>query len=244
MLAACRLQTIGLTPTVLNRNTRRMRLTLYSNYVNSAGERVRIALGLKQIDYDYVSVRQIGIDAYRRINPQGLMPTLMVDGTPIAQATAILEWLEESHPSPPLLPADPTLRARVRGFAQYLVSEMHAIDVIRVRRFLAQGLGVDSDGVTQWQLHWFQTGFHALEQVLADRETQWPFCFGETPGWADLHLAPQVHKGISRFDVDMAAYPLIHWIYLACRDLPEFVAARPENQPDWPGALIEPVIDW
>ncbi|MFK7942751.1 MAG: glutathione S-transferase N-terminal domain-containing protein, partial [Paracoccaceae bacterium] len=176
-----------------------MKLILYSNYVNSAGERVRIALGLKGIDYEYVSVRHIGIEAYRKINPQALMPTLMIDGTPIAQATAILEWLEESYPERLLLPADPVLRARARGFAQFLVSEMHAIDVIRVRRFLTNDLSLDKDAVTRWQLHWFHTGFKVLEQILADRETSTPFCFGETPGWADLHLSPQVHKGISRF---------------------------------------------
>lgn len=221
-----------------------MTLTLYSNYINSAGERVRIALALKGIAYKYVTVRQIGIEAYRVINPQGLMPTLMVDGAPIAQATAILEWLEETHPTPPLLPADPLLRARARGFGQYLTAEMHAIDVIRVRRFLANGLGVGRDGLDHWQRHWFHTGFRALEQTLADRETAWPFCFGDSPGWADLHLAPQVHKGLSRFNVDMTEYPLTHGIYLACDALPAFVAARPENQPDWPGGIVEPVIDW
>ena len=219
-------------------------LTLYSNYINSAGERVRIALQFKGVAYDYVAVRQIGIEAYRRINPQGLMPTLMVDGVPIAQAAAILEWLEETYPDPPLLPADPLLRARVRGFAQYLVSEMHAIDVIRVRRFLAAGLGLDREALSKWQMHWFHTGFRALEQVLADREQPWRFCFGESPGWADLHLIPQVQKGLTRFDVDMSAYPLIHGIYHAAADLPAFVAARPENQPDWPGEIIEPVIEW
>ena len=215
-----------------------MSLTLYSNYVNSAGERVRIALGLKGLDYDYVSVRQMGLDAYLKINPQGLMPALVVDGTPIMQATAILEYLEEAHPAPPLLPDDPILRARVRGFAQYFVSEMHAVDVIRIRRFLAGEFGVDEDGLTKWQMHWFHTGFKAQEQILRDRETQWPFSFGDQPGWADLHLVPQVHKGISRFNVDMSAYPLIHGIYQACLDLPAFVAARPENQPDWTGKLL------
>jgi len=219
-------------------------LTLYSNYVNSAGERVRIAFGLKGIAYTYVAVRDIGIEAYRQINPQGLMPTLTVDGVPIAQATAILEYLDETYPERPLLPADPVLRARVRGFAQHIASEMHAIDVNRVRKFLAVDLGVDRDGLTRWQMHWFHTGFRALERTLADRETAWPFCFGESPGWADLHLVPQVHKGISRFGVDMAEYPLIHGIYRAAADLPAFVAARPENQPDWPGRVIEPVIDW
>ena len=221
-----------------------MTLALYSNYINSAGERVRIALALKDIPYDYVAVRKIGIEAYRQINPQGLMPTLMIDGTPIAQATAILEWLEETYPDPPLLPGDPMLRARVRAFGQYLTSEMHAIDVIRVRRFLASEMGVSREQMTKWQMHWFQTGLKAIEQILANRETAWLFAFGDSPGWADLHLIPQVHKGISRFQVDMSEYPLIHSIYKAAADLPAFVVARPENQPDWPGEIVEPVIDW
>ncbi|MEM9138664.1 MAG: maleylacetoacetate isomerase [Pseudomonadota bacterium] len=221
-----------------------MTLTLYSNYVNSAGERVRIALGLKKIPYDYVAVRDIGIEAYRRINPQGLMPTLVVDDKPMAQATAILEWLEETYPETPLLPEDPFLRARVRGFAQHLTSEMHAIDVNRVRKFLDEGLGLDQETRTKWSLHWFHEGFQRLEAELAQRPTAWPFCFGESPAWADLHLIPQVHKGISRFKVDMSVYPLIHGVYRRCYDLPEFAAARPENQPDWPGAVIEPVITW
>ena len=221
-----------------------MILTLYSNYINSAGERVRIALALKGVPYDYVAVRKIGIEAYRKINPQALMPTLMIDGTPIAQATAILEWLEETYPDRPLLPQDPILRARVRAFGQYLTSEMHAVDVIRIRRFLAGEMGADKERMTKWQMHWFHTGFRALEQILADRETAWPFAFSDTPGWADLHLVPQVHKGISRFNVDMDEYPLIHGIYRAAADLPAFVTARPENQPDWPGQIVEPVIDW
>ena len=221
-----------------------MTLTLYSNFVNSAGERVRIALGLKGIDYNYVAVRDIGIEAYRRINPQGLMPTLMVDGTAIAQATAILEWLEETYLDRPLLPTDPFERAKVRGFAQHVTSEMHAIDVNRVRGFLEKGLGLNQTARTKWSLHWFHTGFRGLEQILADRPVQSPFCFGDHAAWADLHLVPQVHKGISRFKVDMSDYPLIYGIYQRCYELREFTAARPENQPDWPGEIPDRVIDW
>ncbi|MEM7059954.1 MAG: maleylacetoacetate isomerase [Pseudomonadota bacterium] len=221
-----------------------MPLTLYSNFVNSAGERVRIALGLKQIPYEYIAVRDIGIEAYRKINPQGLMPTLLVDKTPIAQATAILEYLEETYPARPLLPTDPFERARVRGFAQHVTSEMHAIDVNRVRGFLETELGLDQAARNKWSLHWFHTGFRGLEKTLANRDTQTPFCFGEQPAWADIHLVPQVHKGISRFKVNMSDYPFIHGIYRRCYDLPEFAAARPENQPDWPGEIPDKVIPW
>ena len=217
-------------------------LTLYSNYVNSAGERVRIAMALKGVAYEYVSVGQIGRAAYAKINPQGLMPALSIDGRIVQQATAILEWLEETYPNPPLLPADPVLRAQARGFAQAITSEMHAIDVIRVRRFLGNDLGVDDDGISRWQMHWFHVGFRALEEILRRRETEWHCCFSDTPGWADLHLIPQVQKGLTRFNVDMSEYPLINGIYEACGDHPAFIAARPQNQPDWPGQIIEPAI--
>ncbi len=216
--------------------------TLYSNYLNSAGERVRIALALKGIDYDYVSVGQMGWDVYEAINPQRLMPALKIGDHMVPQATAILEYLEETYPEPALLPADPVLRAQARGFAQHVVSEMHAIDVIRVRRFLHHELGVDEAGIDHWQRHWFDKGFSALEELLARRPTAWPFCFGEAPGWADLHLVPQVAKGLTRFNVDMSPFPLIDGVFKACVDLPAFVAATPAEQPDYPGKLIEPEL--
>lgn len=216
--------------------------TLYSNFVNSAGERVRTALALKGIAYDYVSVMEIGLDAYRKINPQGLMPTLMVDGQPMAQATAILEYLEEAYPDPTLLPVDPILRARARGFAQHITSEMHAIDIIRIRRFLHQSLNVDEAGIGRWQRHWFDIGFNTLETELSRREEALPFCFSEAPGWADLHLVPQVRKGMSRFNVDMKPFPLIAGIFERCAVLPAFIAAAPEQQPDYKGAFAEPSL--
>ncbi len=223
-----------------------MSLTLYSNYVNSAGERVRIALALKGIKADYISVSEIGRRAYAQVNPQGLVPALRI-ATPegdhiVQQSTAILEWLEETYPEPQLLPTDPILRAQSRGFAQAITSEMHAIDVIRIRRFLADDLEIPKEKIDRWQEHWFTRGFTALEELLARRETTWPFCFGDQPGWADLHLIPQVRKGLTRFAVGMQSYPRITGIWEACKDLPEFVSAAPENQPDWPGQIVEPVL--
>jgi len=219
-----------------------MKLKLYSNYMNSAGQRVRIALACKELDYEYVSVRAMGWDAYERINPQRLMPALEVNGQLIVQATAILEYLEEQFPEPPLLSADPLIRALERGFAQHITSEMHAIDVIRVRRFLHNGLGVDEEGLRSWQRHWFYKGLDALEAQMRDRPQPWPFCFGSAPGWADLHLAPQLEKGITRFNMDLSAYPLLSAAYGQAKDLPAFVAARPEQQPDYPGELHEPSL--
>lgn len=223
-------------------NTGGMALTLYSNYVNSAGERVRIAMGLKGIEYDYISVSQIGRAAYKKINPQGLVPALRIDGQIIPQATAILEWLEEAYPAPALLPPDPIVRAQARGFAQAITSEMHAIDVIRVRRFLADELDLDQSRIDRWQHHWFHAGFTALEALLARRQRAWRCCFSDGPGWADLHLVPQVRKGLTRFNIDVSAYPLIEQIYTICKDHPAFIAAMPEHQPDWPGYMREPVI--
>jgi len=217
-------------------------LTLYSAYLNSAGERVRTALALKDIDYTYISVREIGWDAYRQVNPQGLMPALKIGDAIIPQATAILEYLEETYPEPPLLPADPVVRAQARGFAQHIVSEMHAIDVIRVRRFLHSGLNVDDAGIAHWQQHWFAVGFTALEELLRRRQTDWRYCYSDAPGWADLHLVPQVRKAIDRFKIDMRPYPLIDGIYRVCIDQPAFMAAAASAQPDYPGKIIEPSL--
>lgn len=219
-----------------------MSLKLYSNFVNSAGERVRIGLALKSIPYEYVSVRELTLEAYKKLNPQGLMPALDVDGRIFAQATAILEYLEEVYPARPLLPADPVRRGMARAFGQHITSEMHAIDVIRIRRFLHQGLDVDQERINLWQRHWFDIGFKTLEQHLAEREESWPFCYSEEPGWADLHLVPQVRKGITRFNVDMAPFPLIDGIFRRCRVLAAFIAAEPKNQPDFYREWKEPNI--
>jgi len=220
-----------------------MPLKLYSNFVNSAGERVRIGLALKNIPYEYVSVREMGHAAYKKVNPQGLMPALDVDGRIFAQATAILEYLEEVYPDRPLLPSDPVRRGQARAFGQHITSEMHAVDVIRIRRFLFRSLGVDEDGLALWQRHWFDVGFNTLEQHLAERDEPWPFCYSEEPGWADLHLIPQVRKGISRFNVDMTPFPLIAGIFDRCRVLPAFIAAEPKNQPDYNGSWSEPPLE-
>lgn len=213
-------------------------LTLYSKYLNSAGERVRIALALKGIDYRYVPVGSSGDiswDDYEKINPQRLMPALKIGAVVVPQSSAILDYLEEVFPEPGLLPSDPVLRAQARGFAQHIVSEMHAIDVVRVRRFLRDELRVDQTGIKAWQSHWSAKGFAALEEMLVRRDTPWRYCFGDTPGWADLHLIPQVRKGVSRLDLDMSQYPHINGVYRACVEQPAFIAAAPEAQKDFPG---------
>ena len=210
------------------------RLALYTHHRNSAGERVRIALNLKGVPYDYVSAVALG-DRYAQVNPQGLMPALEVDGRIIAQSGAILDYLEETHPDPPLLPADPVTRAQARAFGQHIAAEMHAITVMRVRRYLAETMGADEARIAAWQIHWMTLGLTALEAALAGRARDWPFAFGEAPGWADLHLVPQL-RNARRFGCDLSSYSRLQAVERLCIDLPAFRDARPENQPDFPGA--------
>jgi maleylacetoacetate isomerase len=209
------------------------RPVLYTYHRNSAGERVRIALNLKGIPYDYVSAVALG-DRYALVNPQGLMPALEIDGRGIAQSGAILEWLEETWPDPPLLPSDPLTRAQARAFGQHIAAEMHAITIMRVRRYLAEAMGADAAAIEAWQGHWMTLGLTALEAALADRPEPWPFAFGETPGWADLHLIPQLSNA-RRFGCDLSPYTRLLAVEARCIDLPAFRDARPENQPDYPG---------
>jgi maleylacetoacetate isomerase len=205
---------------------------LYTLHRNSAGERVRIALNLKGIAYEYVSYTTVGREAYRQINPQALLPTLEVDGRLITQSPAILEYLEETYPEPPLLPADPILRAQARAFGQVIASEMHALTVLRIRRFLGRELGVGEAGLSRWVRHWLGEGLSTLEAMLARRPSAWPFCYGDRPGWADLHLVPQIRNS-RRFGCDVAPYPLLTATDARCVGLDAFRQARPEAQPDY-----------
>lgn len=209
-------------------------MKLYTLHRNSAGERVRIALNLKGIAYDYVSYTTLGREAYLHINPQGLLPTLELDRQLITQSPAILQYLEETYPAPPLLPTDPILRAQARAFGQVIASEMHALTVLRIRRFLGRELGVGEAGLRRWVGHWLDEGLMTLEAMLQRRPATWPFCYGATPGWADLHLVPQI-RNARRFGCDLAAYPLLTGVEARCVDLDAFRRARPEAQPDYSG---------
>jgi maleylacetoacetate isomerase len=208
-------------------------MRLLSRSQNSAGERVRIALNLKEIEYEYTHIGSSASSEYRKLNPQGLLPTLEVDGRCIAQSSAILEYLEETHPERPLLPANPILRGQARAFAGHIASEMHAITVLRIRKFLLEDLEVSDEGIAHWLSHWMRLGLTALEETLAARQGEWPFCFGEAPGWADLHLIPQLANA-RRLGCDVSAYSRLLAVETNCVGLEAFARARPEAQPDYP----------
>jgi maleylacetoacetate isomerase len=210
-------------------------MRLYTQSRNSAGERVRIALHLKGIDYDYVSIPALPRGDYPRINPQGLMPALEIDGTVIAQSTAILEFLEETHPSPPLLPADPVERAQIRGFGQLIASDLHPLNNYRIRHYLGTRLGAGGAEILAWYRHWVAVALTALEETLSRRASS-TFCFSEEPGWADLHLVPQLSTA-RRFGCDLAPYPRLLGVDAHCTELDAFRRARPEAQPDFDGEI-------
>ncbi|MGJ0620866.1 MAG: maleylacetoacetate isomerase [Methylocystis sp.] len=208
-------------------------MRLLSRWQNSAGERVRIALRLKGLQFDYVPVSSLAPGAYKALNPQGLLPALDIEGRIVAQSAAILEYLEEVYPEPSLLPSEPIIRAEARAFAAHIASEMHAVTVQRVRRFLEADLAIDQTGIDRWVRHWLGLGFAALEETLSRRAVSWPFCFGDEPGWADLHLVPQMGNA-RRLGCDLSSYPLLQSIERRCSLLDAFRLSRPEAQPDFP----------
>jgi maleylpyruvate isomerase len=218
-------------------------MKLYTQSRNSAGERVRIALHLKGIAYDYVAIPSLPRGDYRRINPQGLMPAVEIDGRVIAQSTAILEFIEETHPNPPLLPADPVGRAEVRGFAQLIASDLHPLNTHRIRRYLGAKLEATEAQILAWYRHWVDLALTALEETFQRRPAESAFCFGDDPGWADLHLVPQLSTA-RRFGCDLAAYPLLLAVEARCTQLEAFQRAQPEAQPDFEGwikTVVRPV---
>lgn len=208
-------------------------MVLYSLRRNSAGWRVRIALHYKQISFRYVPRSTMSADEYHRINPQGLLPALEVDGRVIPQSNAILELLEERHPAPPLLPVDSVDRACVRAFAQYIACDLHPLSVGRVRRELQERFCGDEAAIAGWLQHWNVQGLQVLETMLASGP-ETPFCFGHTPTFADLHLVPQLYNA-RRFGCDLTPFPRLLAVDATARQTPCFVEAAPEHLPDWTG---------
>lgn len=209
-------------------------MKLHGYFRSSAAYRVRIALNLKGLTYDQASIHlrkgdQFS-DAYRKLNPAGLVPALEDGPHVLTQSLAIVEYLEETHPSPPLLPRSPADRARVRAIALAIACDIHPLDNLRVLVYLEKRLGHDQKTRDAWFAHWIDLGFAAIERLLGDGRTG-KFCHGDAPGLADLCLVPQVANA-GRVNLDMTRYPTIARINAECAKLPAFQKALPQNQPD------------
>jgi len=211
-------------------------MKLYTYYRSSAAYRVRIAMNLKGIEYDSVSVSLLDkthkSDKYLQLNPQGLVPALELDdGTVFAQSTAILEYLEETHSDTPLLPADPVHRGQVRSLANNIACDIHPLNNLRIQHYLRDELGADQAQVAQWYARWIHAGFSSIEKILAEGNGR--FCFDDKPGMADCYLIPQVYNAM-RFNVDLDQYPAILSVYNHCNTLEAFQLAHPDQQADRP----------
>ncbi|CAN7473559.1 maleylacetoacetate isomerase [Mesorhizobium sp. LjNodule214] len=211
-------------------------LVLHNYYRSSTSYRVRIALEMKGLTYDYVPHHLRHGEhleaAYLAVNPQGLVPALILgDGTLLTQSLAIIEYLDETKPEPPLLPKDALSRARVRMLAQMIACDIHPVNNLRVLTSLRTLFGAGDQDVVNWFRHWVNEGFQPLEKILASSPQSGTFCHGDTPGLADICLVAQVTNN-ARFGVDMTPYPTISRIHSACMALPAFQKAAPENQID------------
>jgi maleylpyruvate isomerase len=210
-------------------------MRLYTYFRSSAAYRVRIALALKGLSYEPVPVHlrkgEQNAAVYRAINPQGLVPTLTEDGHAIGQSLAIIEYLDEIHADPPLLPPEPRARARVRQIACAVACDIHPLNNLRMLRHLKDRLGLDDDALTVWQLHWMTEGFSAIETLLADSPATGRFCHGDMPSLADICLVPQIYNA-RRNGLDLTPYPTLVRIDAMCSEIPAFAAAHPSRQPD------------
>ncbi len=210
-------------------------MKLYGYFRSSAAYRVRIALALKGLDVDKVSIHLAKGEQHRPeyalINPQSLVPVLEEGEERFYQSLAIMEYVEERYPQPPLLPPDAAGRARVRSLALLVACEIHPLNNPRVLNYLTGKLGVSEDQKLEWYHHWVKAGFGPLEERLANERGTGRFCHGDTPGFADCALVPQVANA-KRFQVDLTDYPTIRRINDACLELEAFRQAAPENQPD------------
>lgn len=212
-------------------------MILHGYFRSSSAYRLRIALNLKGVtaDCSYVHLTRDGgaqkTLAYRRLNPQGLVPALEFDdGHVLTQSLAILEWLEEQEPDPPLLPKDLIVRAKVRAFALAIACEIHPLQNLRVLNYLRSEFGQDQNGIERWCQRWIGEGLSACE-ALANAAGDFSFCFGDSPSMADVCLVPQMFSA-DRFNVDLTEMPRLRRIRAACEALPEFAIAHPSRQPD------------
>jgi maleylacetoacetate isomerase/maleylpyruvate isomerase len=208
-------------------------MELYNYFRSSASYRVRIALALKGLDYTYLPVHLVKSEqlqeSFAAVSASRLVPLLRDDGHSVTQSLAIIEYLEETHPQPPLLPATPAERARVRALALDIACEIHPLNNLRVLRYLVQSLKVTEEDKNRWYRHWVETGLEAVERQLAAQPAR--FCHGETPTLADCALVPQIFNA-QRFDCRLDHVPQVMKVFEACMQLDAFEKTRPEHCPD------------
>jgi len=210
-------------------------MKLYTYFRSSAAFRVRIALNLKGLAYEtafiHLAKGEHRAPAYGAINPQSLLPTLEDGGRLLTQSLAIIEYLEETHPQPPLLPKDPLARARVRSLAMLIACEIHPVNNLRVLTHLKRALGQSEEQVNAWYRHWIADGLAKFEADLARGKDGGRFCHGDQPGMADCCLVPQIFNA-QRYQCDTAPFPATMRTFAECMKLEAFDRAQPSKQPD------------
>ena len=210
-------------------------MKLHNYFRSSASFRVRIALALKGLSYEYLSVHlakgEQFQDAFTQLNSDALVPLLEIDGLRLTQSMAIMEYLDETHPTPALLPKDAAGRARVRALAQAIACEIHPINNLRILKYLSGTLKVDEDTKNTWYRHWVRLGLLAFEKQLA-HSPNGKFCHGDTPGMADCSLVPQIFNA-QRFKVDLSGLDKTMAVFEACMAQPAFQQAQPSACPDF-----------
>lgn len=208
-------------------------MKLYDYFRSTASYRVRIALKIKNISYEAIAIHLVNHggeqhqDSYRQINPQSLVPTLDENGHIISQSLAIIEYLDEICPTPPLLPSTPLARAQVRSLALIVACDMHPLNNLRVLNQLRSQFAADENQIRAWYHHWLKLGFDALETKLNHLANKSSFCYGNEPSLADICLVPQVYNAY-RFEFSMVDFPLIEAIYQHCMTLAPFKDAAPQ----------------
>lgn len=211
-------------------------LTLYSFWRSQASYRVRIALSLKGIRFDLRTIDLLkgeqNADDYRALNPEGLVPAL-IEGSepPLVQSLAIIEYIEEQHPEPPLLPRGLRDRAHVRGLAQVAAMDAHPLIVPRVRNYLAKQLGIDEAARNDWLKHWLEEGNKALETMLSRSGRAGRYCFGDAITIADVCLVPHLVTAGMLYDLDLRPYPTCERIFSNCMQIDAFAKTQPKLQP-------------
>jgi maleylacetoacetate isomerase len=210
-------------------------MRFYGFFRSSAAYRCRIAFNLKGVQPEFVPVHlrkgeQQG-EAYLTVNPQGMVPALETGGQVLTQSIAIIEWLDETHPEPPLLPRDPFGRAYVRSLALSIACDIHPLQNLRVLRYLKHELGQDQEGLDRWCRRWIESGLKAFEAAVARSGKTGAFCYGDYPTVADICLVPQLFAA-ARFGADLSGLVHLQRISAACDAHPAFAAAHPSRQPD------------